>query len=66
MGSATVVYDKPEDAKKAIEEYHGAYLDDKILTVEYDQKAVIPKLKKAIGKAGKTLVVGGRAGARRR
>jgi RNA recognition motif-containing protein len=36
LGSATVVYDKPEDAKKAIEEYHGAYLDDKILTVEYD------------------------------
>lgn len=36
MGSATVIYDKAEDAKKAISEYHGAYLDDKLLTVEFD------------------------------
>jgi RNA recognition motif-containing protein len=36
MGSATVEYRRPEDAKKAIEEYHEAYLDDKVLTVEYD------------------------------
>lgn len=36
MGSATVVYKRPEDAKRAIEEYHEAFLDDKVLTVEYD------------------------------
>jgi RNA recognition motif-containing protein len=31
-----VVFDKPEDATKAIKEYHNAYLDDKVLTVEFD------------------------------
>lgn len=36
LGSATVTYVRPECAKKAIDEYHGAYLDDKVLTVEYD------------------------------
>lgn len=36
LGSATVQYRRPEDAKRAIEEYHEAYLDDKVLTVEYD------------------------------
>ena len=66
MGSATVVYEKPEDAKKAIEEYHGAYLDDKVLTVEYDARAVIPKTKAAGIAKGKTLRVGGRATLRRR
>ena len=61
-----MVYEKPEDARKAIEEYHGAYLDDKILTVEYDQKSVLPRIQKGgIGK-GKTLRVGDRAGLRRR
>lgn len=36
LGSATVTYKNPEHAKKAIGEYHNAYLDDKVLTVEYD------------------------------
>ena len=36
MGSATVTYVRPEDAKKAISDYHGALLDEKVLTVEYD------------------------------
>ena len=51
-GTATIVYEKPEDAKAAIGEYHGAYLDDKLLTVEY---APLPERKK-----GKTLRVGGK------
>ena len=38
MGFATVVYENAEDAKKAIDEYNGALLDDKVLTVEYDVK----------------------------
>lgn len=57
LGSATVVYDEPADAKKAIEEYNGASLDDKILTVEFVAPIVVaPKIEKAnrIGK-GKTL-----------
>lgn len=36
LGSATVTYERPESAKKAINKYHGAFLDDKVLTVEYD------------------------------
>lgn len=36
LGSATVTYERQEDAKQAITEYHGAFLDDKVLTVEYD------------------------------
>lgn len=48
IGSATVVYENPEDAKNAIQEYHGVYLDDKLLTVEYDTKAErIPKIRGA-------------------
>ena len=46
-GTVTIEYERPEHAKKALEEYHGAYLDDKLLTVEYAPKR-------------KTLVVGGR------
>ena len=61
-----MVYEKPEDARKAIEEYHGAYLDDKILTVEYDQKSVLPRIQKGGISKGKTLRVAGRAGVRRR
>lgn len=65
MGSATVVYEKPEDAEKAIKDYHGAYLDDKLLTVEYDTSYLrVPKLSKAtvVTKSGrgKTLRIGGR------
>ncbi len=64
LGSATVVYERAEDAKKAIEDYHGATLDDKILTVEFDSGNVVrvPKVKRggnAIQKRGKTLRVGG-------
>lgn len=64
LGSATVVYEKPEDAAKAIEEYNNAELDKRVLTVEYDVKAIVraPKLIKA----GKTLRVGGRGAAARR
>ena len=36
LGSATVTYERGADAKKAIKEYHGAWLDDKVLTVEFD------------------------------
>ena len=66
LGSATVVFDKPEDAKKAIAEYHGAYLDDKVLTVEEDVKHIIPKTKSGGITKGKTLRLGDREGLRRR
>ena len=36
LGSATVQYKRPEDAKKAIHEYHEGELDGKVITVEYD------------------------------
>lgn len=36
LGSATVQYKRPEDARRAKEDYHGATLDDRILIVEYD------------------------------
>lgn len=36
LGSATVTFERPEDAKRAVHEYNGAYLDDKVLTVEFD------------------------------
>ena len=59
MGSATVVYERPEDASKAIDEYNNAQLDERVLTVEHDIKAIIraPKLTKP---SGKTLRVGDR------
>ena len=60
MGSATVVYENVEDADKAIEEYHNATLDERVLIVEHDIKVMLPKLKKPIGK---TLRVGGGRGA---
>jgi RNA recognition motif-containing protein len=58
MGSATVVYEKEEDASKAIEEYHGATLDERLLTVEYDLSALARKA--GIASKGKTLRVGDR------
>lgn len=60
-----MVYEKAEHAKEAIQQYHGAQLDDKILTVEYAQAVIVPKIRtaNAINK-GKTLRVGGRAGRR--
>ena len=68
LGYATVVYEKSEDAEKAILEYNGAKLDDKILTVEYDTANVIkvPKVGKGPNaiKKGRTLRVGGRAARR--
>ena len=57
-----MVYEKHEDALKAIADYNGASLDDKILTVEFSAPVQkVPKLKSgnAINK-GKTLRVGGR------
>lgn len=53
------MYERPEDAAKAIEEYNNAQLDERVLTVELDIKAIVraPKLTKA---SGKTLRVGGR------
>ena len=74
LGSATVVYEKAEDAKHAIEEYHQAMLDNKVLTVEYDISSLVrvPKVMKQhqisddvsddrqpFVKRGKTLRVGG-------
>jgi len=44
LGSATVTYERPEFAKKAINNYHGALLDDKVLTVEYDMVPQITKV----------------------
>ena len=41
LGSATVIFDQDEDATKAIEEYHGALLDNKVLTVEHDLSAMV-------------------------
>lgn len=45
LGSATVTYERPEFAKQAINEYHGAFLDDKVLTVEYD---TVPQMTKVV------------------
>ena len=44
LGSATVTYERPADAKMAINEYHGAFLDDKVLTVEYSMRQVTQKV----------------------
>jgi RNA recognition motif-containing protein len=41
LGSATVVFENFEEADKAIEEYHGALLDNKVLTVEHDLAAIV-------------------------
>ena len=46
LGSATVTYERPGDAKQAISEYHGAFLDDKVLTVEFDMVPQIAKIVK--------------------
>ena len=59
LGSATVTFEKPADARKAIKEYHGAWLDDKILSVEFDVVTINPNKPKATPekKGGKTLKV---------
>lgn len=36
-----MTFERPEDAKRAVHEYNGAYLDDKVLTVEFD---IVPSL----------------------
>jgi hypothetical protein len=41
-----VTYEMPKDANKAISEYNGAYLDDKVLTVEFDN--VVALVKKSV------------------
>lgn len=64
LGSATVTYETPEDAKCAITEYHGAMLDNRVLTVEYDLSSLVKvaKIRSSEGgapvKQGKTLRVG--------
>jgi hypothetical protein len=59
-----VTYERAPDAKKAIKEYHGAWLDDKVLTVEFDivmQSPNAPPKKEERGakpqRGGKTLKV---------
>ena len=56
LGSATVTFEKAIDAKKAIKEYHGAWLDDKILSVEFDVVTINPNnSNNSDKKGGKTL-----------
>jgi RNA recognition motif-containing protein len=43
LGSATVTFERAEDAKLAVAEYNGAYLDDKVLTVEFDMVSQVTK-----------------------
>ena len=50
-----MTFEKPEDAVKAIEDYNGAYLDEKVLVVQYD---MVPQ----IGKFMKTQSGGGNKG----
>ena len=38
-----MTYEKPKDATQAINEYNGAYLDDKVLTVEFDNIVALVK-----------------------
>lgn len=58
------MYESPEHAQNAIDEYNGALLDNKVLTVEHDlshivKVAKIQGLATVGGKKGKTLRVGG-------
>jgi len=46
LGSATVTFERHEDAKLAVAEYNGAYLDDKVLTVEFDMVPQVTKVLK--------------------
>lgn len=54
LGSATVTYENAKDANQAISEYNGAYLDDKVLTVEFDNvtATVTKKVLNVSGKNG--------------
>lgn len=57
-----MVYEKPEDAQSAINEYHQAMLDNRVLTVEFDISSLVkvPKTgRTGEVKQGKTLRVGG-------
>jgi len=64
FGSATIVYEDPSDAAKAIKEYHGASLDERLLSVQYDTSHLVKKLPKTITierpNKAKTLSLGGR------
>jgi THO complex subunit 4 len=66
LGSATVTFERPEDAKNAVKEYNGAYLDDKVLTVEFDvvpqvTKIVKPSTENIVTKGSKTLGSSGKS-----
>ena len=52
LGSATVTYENAKDAKTAIQEYNGAHLDDKVLTVEYDMVTHVNKVPKESSSSG--------------
>lgn len=66
LGSATIIFERPDDAKKAIDEYHGASVDGKVLTVEFDKEvgATAAKVVKKVGvmrkSGGKTLRIVGK------
>lgn len=52
LGSATVTYERPEHAQKAISEYHRCFLDDRVLTVEYDMVPIVTKVVKPVSSTG--------------
>ena len=63
-----MVFENLEDAERAIIEYHGALLDNKVLTVEHDLADIVKVAKiqntlsigqGAAARKGKTLRVGG-------
>ena len=54
LGSATVTFKNPADAKAAINEYDGCLLDDKVILVEYD---MVPARQRGPAKGGRTLRV---------
>jgi RNA recognition motif-containing protein len=52
LGCATVTFERPEDARRAVQEYNGAYLDDKVLTVEFDMVTSVTHVVKAENASG--------------
>jgi RNA recognition motif-containing protein len=63
LGSATVTYERPEFAKNAIDSYHGAFLDDKVLTVEYDMVPQVTKVVRPASGASNQTFARGNGGA---
>ena len=61
LGSATVIYQNPEDATKAINDYNDAILEGNILTVEHE--VFVRKIKTANAGVRKTLSISGKRGA---